>query len=262
MWQPKPDASAFYIRYKSNPYLWRYPSCTAADALDCLRAVDVAFLQDINLGILNAGFFGTFQFAPVVDGSFIMRSPTDLLAEGTLNGDTLLSVTNSNEGTIFVNQNVEYDVVQYVRELFPLFGATESVVVASIYGSVGSRLDQVNTIVGESTFVCPTYRLLDVFPGKSYKGAYAILPALHADDVFYYFPSYTYPDSSLHFNNTMFRNTFSQGFLSFAAHLNPNAKLVPSITPAWQKWSDAQTEMVFNKTEGGAPLIMAAPSLL
>jgi hypothetical protein len=38
-------------------------------------------------------------------------------------------------------------------------------------------------------------------------------------------------------------------------NLDPNAKLRPSITPVWQKWSPAKTEMRFNKTELGAPHI-------
>jgi hypothetical protein len=103
-------------------------------------------------------------------------------------------VTNVNEGIIFVNQSAEYDVAQYVRNLFPLFGAKESSVAASLYGSLGSPLDQVNAIMGEcqpffyetiicepltyaaATFICPTYLLLNAFHGKSYK-VFTILSA-------------------------------------------------------------------------------------
>ncbi|KAJ7442644.1 Alpha/Beta hydrolase protein [Mycena latifolia] len=234
--------------------------CTAADALECLRAVNSTSLQVINFNTMLAGFQDTFAFVPVVDGSFITRRPTDLLAQGHLNGDILLSVTNSNEGTIFVNQSVEYDVAQYARNLFPLFGTSEGAAVASIYQSLGSPLDQVNAILGEATFICPTYRLLHAFPGESYKGEYAVPPALHGDDVLYYFPSFSEFGSTLQFNNTAFRTAFAQGFLSFATNLDPNVKLVPSIAPVWRKWSGAHTEMIFNRTELDMPWIAAAPT--
>jgi hypothetical protein len=58
-------------------------------------------------------------------------------------------VTNTNEGIIFVNQNGEFDVAQYVRGLFPLFSAKESTAAAVLYSSVGSPLEQVNAIMGE-----------------------------------------------------------------------------------------------------------------
>ena len=32
------------------------------------------------------GFFGTFAFVPVVDGSFIIERPTELLKAGKVNG--------------------------------------------------------------------------------------------------------------------------------------------------------------------------------
>ncbi|KAJ7781796.1 Alpha/Beta hydrolase protein [Mycena maculata] len=235
--------------------------CNTTDFLNCLRAVDGASLQDINLSMILAGFFGTFTFVPVIDGSFITQSPTEALAQGKVNGKILLSVTNSNEGVVFVNQTLEYNVPEFVRELFPLFGVNQSQAVATIYESLGSPLAQVNAIMGESIFICPTYNLLNAFPEDAYKGEYAIPPALHGDDIFYYFPSYTFPGASLSFNNSAFIDAFTQGFLSFAVHLNPNQKLRASITPAWSTWAPRDTEMVFNRTEGNEPSIAAAPTL-
>ncbi|KAJ7134842.1 Alpha/Beta hydrolase protein [Mycena epipterygia] len=229
--------------------------CNDTNSLECLRAVDAALLQEINLDLIMAGFTGMFTFVPVVDGSFITQSPTDALVQGELNGDILLSVTNTHEGNLFVNQSVECDVAQYVRELFPLFGVTEIAAVASIYRSVGSALDQ------RFLYVLHTYRLLNAFPGDSYKGEFAVPPALHGDDVFYYFPSFTGFPGSAPFNNTAFTSAFTQGFLSFAANLDPNTKLRPSIAPVWRKRSlAADAEMVFNRTEIDTPWIAAAPT--
>ncbi|KAJ7625359.1 Alpha/Beta hydrolase protein [Mycena polygramma] len=235
-------------------YFVSSPSCNGTEVLDCLRAVDGATLADINLDTILAGFQGTFTFVPVIDGSFITQSPTDALLHGEVNGDVLLSVTNTNEGVLFVNQSADYDVAEYASDLFPLFGASESNATASIYKSLGSPLDQVNAIMAESIFICPTYLLLDAFPGKSHKGQYAIPPALHGQDLINYFPSFTDFGTTLIYNNTDFINAFSQGFVSFAANLDPNDKLRPSIAPVWRTWSRAaETELLFNKTDGGAP---------
>ncbi|KAJ7625350.1 Alpha/Beta hydrolase protein [Mycena polygramma] len=216
--------------------------CNGTEVLDCLRAVDTVTLVDINVNTILAGFQGTYTFVPVIDGSFITQSPTDALLHGKVNGDVLLSVTNTNEGFIFVNQTAEYDVAEYASNLFPLFGAKESNATASIYKSLGSSLDQVNAIMTESIFLCPIYLLLDAFSGKSYK------------DLINYFPSFTDFGLTLIFNNTDFINAFTQGFVSFAANLDPDDKLRPSIVPVWRKWSRAgETEMLFNETELGAP---------
>jgi hypothetical protein len=66
-----------------------------------------------------------------------------------LQQDILLSVTSTNEGSPFINQSLDYDVAEYVRNLFPLFGPKESNAVASTYQSLGSPLDQVNAIMGD-----------------------------------------------------------------------------------------------------------------
>ncbi|KAJ7486015.1 hypothetical protein B0H11DRAFT_2230952 [Mycena galericulata] len=63
---------------------------------------------------------------------------------------------------------------------------------------------------------CLTYLLFDALPEKSYKSGYAIPPALHGDDVFYYSPSFTLSGSSVSFSNTAFANASAHGFLSGA----------------------------------------------
>jgi hypothetical protein len=63
--------------------------------------------------------------------------------------DVLLSVINTNEGTLFVNQSLDYDIAEYARNLFPLLGSKEINAVASTYQSLGSSLDQVIAIMGD-----------------------------------------------------------------------------------------------------------------
>ncbi|KAF7375452.1 Carboxylic ester hydrolase [Mycena sanguinolenta] len=230
-------------------------NCTSAtDALTCLRGVDPTTLQTVNTNINAAGFFGTFVMVPVIDGVFITQRPTLSLLEGKVNGQALLSVTNTFEGTIFVNQNVVVTAAQYSLDLFPDFGTAQADTVGALYANDGNELFQVNAIQGESIFICPTYYLLNAFPGRSFKGEFAIPPGLHGNDVAYYFPGGVAPP----FNNTQFINAFAQSFTSFIINQNPNVKVDPTtITPLWNTFDILHTEMLFNKTVDNEPVVHA-----
>ncbi|KAF7294720.1 hypothetical protein MIND_01009300 [Mycena indigotica] len=228
--------------------------CSNSTALNCLRALNGETLQSINYNISVASFQGSPPFLPVVDGSFIVKNPLIQLQEGKVNGDILLSMTNTNEGIIFVSSAVEYDVAGYTRNLLPALSPNQSESVARAYGSLGSSLEQVYAIMTEFTFVCPTYYALPAFSGKSYKGQFAVPPALHGDDISYYFPSFHgFGTPTPRFNSSDFINAFVGGFLSAAVHLDPNVKLSPNIAPVWPKWTTARHEMLFNKTDFTVP---------
>ncbi|KAF7338706.1 COesterase domain-containing protein [Mycena sanguinolenta] len=221
-------------------------NCTSAtDQLACLRAVDATTLETANNNINIGGFFGTFLMVPVVDGVFITQRPTLSLLEGKVNGEALLSVTNTFEGTVFVNQNVAVTASQYSLELFPDFGTTQANTVGALYANDGNELFQVDAVQGESIFICPTYYLLNAFPGRSFKGEFAIPPGLHGNDVAYYFPGGVAPP----FNNIAFIDAFAQSFTSFIINQDPNIKVDPTtITPQWNTFDILHTEMLFNKT--------------
>ncbi|KAJ7909694.1 Alpha/Beta hydrolase protein [Mycena leptocephala] len=224
-------------------------NCTAAtNTMACLRAADPNTLQTANTQINNGGFFGTFLFVPVVDGSFIIQRPTLSFLQSKVNGEALLSVTNTFEGTHFVNQNTgaTANATQYALDLFPGFGPAQADKVGQLYAGLGTPLFQENAIQGESIFICPTYFLLRAFRGRSFKAEFAIPPGLHANDVAYYWPTLSTPP----FQNTNFINAFAQSFTSFAISLDPNVKVDPTITPAWNKWDVGHTEMNFNETAG------------
>jgi len=60
--------------------------CTSAsDTFKCLREANVTTLQAANIKINSDGFFGTFTFVPVVDGTFITDRPTQLLRDKKVN---------------------------------------------------------------------------------------------------------------------------------------------------------------------------------
>ncbi|KAG2068865.1 alpha/beta-hydrolase [Suillus decipiens] len=225
-------------------------NCTSSsDTLSCLRAADVNTLQALNYNINVNGFYGTYTFAPVVDGTFILERPTVTIRKGRLNGDYLLSMTNSHEGNVFVNQSMALDIADYVMTFFPNMGSTQAAGAATIYQKYGSNINQANLVVGDSVYVCPTYYLLLAFGERAWKGEFAIPPGLHGNDIPYYFtsdlPSY---------NNSQFITSFSNSFMAMAMFQTPDQRYTPGdITPSWSSWQDGLTEMKFNKTFAGAP---------
>ncbi|PPQ68679.1 hypothetical protein CVT26_002961 [Gymnopilus dilepis] len=249
-----------------SPYLTilQIRCSSAANALECLRQVDANTLQAANTQINLAGFFGTFVFVPVVDGTFITDRPTQMLREQRTNGEIVLTVTNAFEGTVFVNQTAAalMTPAEYVTQLFPNFNAAQIQATAAQYKGLGSNAFVNSAIMGESIFICPTYFLLRSFSGVGFKGEFAIPPALHGQDVAYYFTNGQPPP----FSNPQFDKAFAEAFLDFVRFLNTNVKWDPqnTETPLWPTWSGSN-EMLFNMTTAGAPdirLIHTSSALL
>ncbi|KAJ7692098.1 Alpha/Beta hydrolase protein [Mycena rosella] len=226
-------------------------NCTAAaDSVACLRTADVNALENANLNINAAGFFGTWVFIPVVDDEFIKQRPMLSLAQGKVNGEALLSVTNTFEGNDFVNQSTAdtANAPRYALDLFPNFGPTEADCVGALYGGLSTHhfkltLSKANQFLYVPHTTCSAP--LAVTPGRANSPSHWE----HITDVPYYFPSYEVDNGITFaiFNNTAFVNAFAQLFTSFAISLDPNVKIDPTtITPEWNKWDVRQVEMLFN----------------
>ncbi|KAF8969094.1 hypothetical protein BDZ97DRAFT_1915460 [Flammula alnicola] len=192
-----------------------------------------------NAFVQQTGFFGTFVFVPVVDGTFITAHarPTELLKQGKLK-KIIQSVTNANEGIAFVNQstaNTAVQVPQYVAQLFPNLTPHETEAAAAQYAGLGSNIVQVNMIMSESIFLCPTYSIQRAFGALASRvnspsphgthGEDASLITSHRELNAGGVPAFANPD---------FDKAFSESFLNFALSLNPNVKWDPTnITPLW-----------------------------
>ncbi|KAF5342611.1 hypothetical protein D9611_001408 [Ephemerocybe angulata] len=228
---------------------------SASDKLECLRlgSVDSSVLDEVHKAVDAAGFFRTYTFTPVVDGTFIRDSPVQAIQQKKINKANILALTNSNEGTLFVNPNVT-SIEDYIAALLPTLPSEQVKTAASQYSGSGSAAEQAASVYGESLFICPTYNLLRALNGKVYKGEYAVPPALHGDDLFYYFP--TASETGPSFNNPDFVNTFAGLYLDFAVTGKPNANRPGSLLPpTWPTWSEGSPkQVVFNRT-GDAPAI-------
>ncbi|EJD07869.1 alpha/beta-hydrolase [Fomitiporia mediterranea MF3/22] len=222
--------------------------------IQCLVDADAGTLESANAVINESGFYGTFVVVPVVGGDMIVERPIQTINRGRLNGNAFLAVTNAFEGTVFVNANfsAQMTATDYVTQLFPLFNQAQIEETVQQYTNIGLNTvnDQAIAIMGESIFICPTYRLLSAFPGRSHKGLFAVPPGEHGNDVLYYFPGTTGPS----FKNPQFSASFSGSFLGFVKFGDPNIHPVNNdITPAWKTFSQGNTEMLFNRTEDFQP---------
>ncbi|KZP16282.1 hypothetical protein FIBSPDRAFT_1047638 [Athelia psychrophila] len=184
-------------------------------------------------------FFITSAFVPVVDEKLIVKRPTQTLKKRKLNGNVLLSTTNTFEGSIWEPGRVEYHATTAMVEGYMKYSLT-----------LPTAEDQAIVIMGKAIFICPMY-CLQAFEGTSYKGEFAISPGSHGEDLAYYFfsqaPSY---------NNAAFIVLFSSAFLDTEISLNPNNHTNPTnITSPWQPWNTVSggTEILFNETAAGAP---------
>ncbi|KAK7462813.1 hypothetical protein VKT23_007393 [Stygiomarasmius scandens] len=221
-----------------------------SDTLSCLRKANTNALETANTQIAPSAFFGTYLFDPVVDGTFITQRATQALREFKVNGQAYLAITNTNEGVSFVDQSTgpTVNTTVYAGQLFPNFELEQQQEAARLYAGLGTPLDQVNRMMGEAIFICPTYYVLDAFPLRSFKGEFAVPPALHGTDATYIWPSLGTPG----FRNADFIKAFSQGFLAFAMSLDPNIKYDrTNILPRWDRYTLGRPEMIFNRTEDG-----------
>nr|GAT59513.1 predicted protein [Mycena chlorophos] len=177
-------------------------SSGSSNVMSCLREASFDRLQAANVNINSDAFLGTFSFVPVVDGELIRTRPTLALANGTLNGEIVLVVTNAHEGTGFINQTMPANATQFAHSLFPDLPVVETAKVAALYSEDGTvtQLMQEDAILSESIFICPSYFILEAFHGRAYKAEFAIPPAYHAYDINYYWPTYAAPP----YNNTEF----------------------------------------------------------
>ncbi|KAJ3828451.1 Alpha/Beta hydrolase protein [Lentinula raphanica] len=217
------------------------------DPMACLRALSYDDLQNINLIINAEGLYGTFILPPVIDDNLFTQRPIEALKQGKVNGEALLSITNANEGYIFINQTNPMNASTYATNLFPELKSQVAIETNKLYASFNSTVQDI-LIMGDSIFVCPTYYLLSAFRGKAWKGEFAIPPATHGSDVPYYYPSLSNLSADPIFENTDFFDAFSGAFMAFIVSQNPNDKLNQTSTPFWAPYSINKTEMIFNKT--------------
>ncbi|THH10732.1 hypothetical protein EW146_g8276 [Bondarzewia mesenterica] len=232
-------------------------NCTGSrDTLACLRAANASDSVQADAAIGSANFLGTYTFVSVVDEDERSKSP---MTCGLKMEETLLVITNSHEGDLFVNatavSSANLTLAEYVTQLFPRLKDMKVQHAVELYLGIGLQtgVEQAEAVMGDSIFVCPAYYALEGYGRGGWKGEFAIPPGTHGEDLSHEFITFEFRPT---YNNIAFINAFSESFLSFAISLDPNVHVNPSdIKPTWATWGLYSTEMLFNKTESGTPVV-------
>jgi carboxylesterase type B len=172
-------------------------------------------------------------------------------------------VTNADEGFMFTDPQTNQTGAEYAKMLFPRLTPAQAQLVEEAYEGFGSRFNQSSQIQAEAIFLCPTLSLQDSFSKSdkpAWKGQFAIPPAIHIQDVFYYFNSLGsinvpgYPTLPPLFETDRFAEKFGKSFFDFIISLDPNVKRDSTAQlPSWPEYNDTgrPEEMYFGQTSDG-----------
>ncbi|CAE6416958.1 unnamed protein product [Rhizoctonia solani] len=222
----------------------------STNTLACLRGLDYATLA--------AG--ATQLPRPVVDGTFLTQRPQLSLAKKQVNGEKLISLHNSDEGRIFVTQNVNSTVQSWMMGQFPNLSQQNITAVGNAYqvfaSSNASEVDNIYatqvSIFGEAEFVCPSFWLVDAFSKDGYQGLFAVPPSLHSLDLNAYFPGSSSIQPAQPFSQSLIQS-FVGALVSFILTGTPNNNpMNKSINPKWPLYDSKNPQgMTFNVTSSG-----------
>ncbi|EMR71056.1 putative inactive carboxylesterase 4 protein [Eutypa lata UCREL1] len=188
----------------------------------CLQSQDTLTLQQASHNISTSGTFGSWAFLPVTDGDFIRETPSQALLKRKINGRKHLTSNTAEEGPAYTPQTIttEDGLTAWLLHTFPLLKVEDAQKVLHYYpftppagnstlpryptsgdsGATAVTMSQIasghqqraNAILGETTFMCPSYWLATAFSSPqtghhSYKYQYSIPTALHGYDLEAYF---------------------------------------------------------------------------
>lgn len=252
----------------------------------CLVAADTATLILASANVSSQGLYGTWGFLPVTDGILIQERPSLQLEQKQVNGVRMLAGNNANEGTNFTPQNIttEAALITFLHQTFPLFTNDDVQKILDTYPSTSAPVNpddplfatlgytgptainqsnvatgqqqRANNIYAETTFVCPSYWLVEAFTDsgrEAYKYQYSILPSLHGSDITGYFGPPTLEQAP------EFDMAFMRVWGNFVVKSNPSLaenQLPPNIDAGnpiarWPAWSDdARLQINMNETGG------------
>ncbi|TFL04226.1 Alpha/Beta hydrolase protein [Pterulicium gracile] len=235
-----------------------YAGCgDAENTLGCLRVQDAPALAQINVVLTSDGLFGTWAFAPVVDGEFIMQPVKTALKQGKTNGAAVLSIVNSNEAFHLTDPNASFTAAEYARQSFPTLSESEAESVGAMYNLFNTSFDQRAQVQADSIFLCPTLLLQESFinSGKSaWSGQFAVSPGWHGLDICYYFGGFTFVmDPPPLFEADNFPHSFAKPFMNFAVSSDPNVRVDDTVHnphwPQYKKSAQVPNEVYFGQVD-------------
>lgn len=223
-----------------------------------LKELDTYDVQVANKLSQSSDFYGTFQFGPGPDGSFVPELPEKLLASGQYHkGVKVMVAHNTFEGQRYTDpaatNSSAFDT--YMGLYFPNANASameelSTKMYPAIYNDTSlpwtTPFERLMTAIGEFTFVCHAYFVGEALGVQDNTNAYSYLfsvpPGTHTLDVnFSYYLNSTW--STLVTNVTTAK--YLQGYLTtFAQTGQPNRQGLPEFPP----YGDLHMDLNLNQT--------------
>lgn len=188
--------------WQQDQLLQRFLGLLNVATIDEARSLPFARIQEANINITSTSPYGSFTFAPTVDGSFVPALPGQLILQGSYDPNLKLIVGhNANETGYFVNPTEvsEADFVAGIQSELPDSQPsiqnyiTETLYPYTFNTSLYSNPWQLRDLSSaEVSFTCNTGFLASAFSNRTWAYRFSIPPAIHGQDV-----AYTYWNSSL-----------------------------------------------------------------
>lgn len=202
-------------------------------------------LQLANREQVQASFYGTNTYGPVIDGDLVPDLPGLLLLEGAFDSSIEVMVGhNSDEGIGFTDPRIVNNAV-FVADVSSLLpnasNASLTYITETLYppvfdGSYGytDEYQRYALLIGEAAITCNTDFLARAFDNQTYNYQFAVFPGVHGQDV-----SFTYYTGNVTANPIA--TAMQEYFTSFVETGLPRGDGLP----VWPVQGNNATELVF-----------------
>lgn len=234
------------------------------DSFSCLTSVDELTFANASNAISAAAYFGYWDWVPVVDGTFLVDRPTQLIQQGKYNAKHVVDLHNTNEGYVFTNQalanedanlsdsDLEAAFDGFLQGYLPHLDANARSAVAqqypiSSFPRVNNTFLRADAVSSESIFICPSLKLAQNVPGgDGYLGWYALNTSYHGQDI----ASYASPNLATVDSPTFIQSWIGELISSVLTYMPNNNPLNATINPYWPTVSQGQV-LKFNVSSPG-----------
>jgi carboxylesterase type B len=193
-----PGFQPFPGHWEQDQLLQRFLGLLNVSTIEEARQLPFEALSGANIEIVAGSPYGTFTFAPAVDGAFIPALPGNLLAQGSFDKSVkIMTGFNADETLYFVDPSSKNNsvFVSGLEQTFPdvqpsvLDFIADTLYPQSFNGSepYTSYLARSTLALADAAFTCNTRFLQEAFRGLSntYGYRFSIPPAYHGEDVPY-----------------------------------------------------------------------------
>ncbi|KIX92895.1 uncharacterized protein Z520_11371 [Fonsecaea multimorphosa CBS 102226] len=267
-----PGFEPFPSHWEQDNLLQKYLGLLNVSTIQEARGLPFAALSAANVELVASSPYGTFTFAPAVDGDFVPSLPGNLLAQG--NYDTSVQIMtgfNAHETLYFTNPDSTNNSIflSSITATFPGIQPSVSDYVAqTLYPPIfngsypyTSFFERAELTLQESAFTCNTFflqtaanRKLNSVQAEDYGYRFSVPPAYHGQDVAY---TYYNPATASPNVNATIALLMQRALTRFALTGKPNRKgdAVGTTMPVYQGTSTAAAGKILDMNVTGLTVI-------